>query len=315
MARVRVFEAAPEGFRLIRREPLAVLVWSVVLMVIVALPTLLIMRGLAPMYGSLADQALGATPNPEEILALQGRMFAIMPITWICSLVGYTLAVGAALRAVLTPEDRKWFYLRFSAAEFWLALSALVLIVLSYIAMVVVMIVSLLILFVPLVIAGMASGGGEPGPAFVLLPLVGFVAVMLAMTWFGVRMSMGPLMSFDRRQFRLFESWSLTRGEGWRLFGLALLAWLLVIVVDVVIFAVIFSLGGIHLPNFTDQADVAAFSAEMMGLYAGPAMYVMMAIGFVTSGVFTALLVAPFARAYIMLRDGAVATEAAEIAA
>jgi hypothetical protein len=50
--------------------------------------------------------------------------------------------------------------------------------------------------------------------------LRGLIAAGL-LIWLALRLSMAAPMTFADNQFRLFESWTLTKGQGWRLLGVA----------------------------------------------------------------------------------------------
>ena len=67
---------------------------------------------------------------------------------------------------------------------------------------------------------------------------LGLIAVVV-LVWLGLRLSMAAPMTFVDRQFRLFESWSLTRGSAWRLLGVAVLSLLMVFVLELVVAGVV----------------------------------------------------------------------------
>ena len=79
------------------------------------------------------------------------------------------------------------------------------------------------VLLIPLMIVGFISvalshgAGGIPGI------IVGALVVVAVMIWVSLRLSLAGPITFTERQFRLFESWTLTRGRGWRLFGVAVI--------------------------------------------------------------------------------------------
>ncbi|MFY8210203.1 MAG: hypothetical protein ACOVOE_12915, partial [Caulobacter sp.] len=71
---------------------------------------------------------------------------------------------------------------------------------------------------------------------------------VIVLVWLALRLSMAAPMTFVDNQFRLFESWSLTKGQGWRLLGMALLLIVFIIGVEILVTTVmlgtIFAAGG-----------------------------------------------------------------------
>jgi hypothetical protein len=313
MAKLKVFEAATEGFRLIRREPKTVLVWSAAMFVVLGLPALLLMSRLSPLLVRMS-QAM-ETQSVEEIMGVQARLFGLTSFLWILGLFGYALLGAAVLRAVITPEDRRFFYMRLSRAELWMILSAVAGAIIAYIATLVFTMIVGVVTVVPLVILSTAGGDGAAnGFNVVLVPLI-VVAEIVAL-YFTLRFAMAPLMSFDQRQFRLFESWTLTRGEGWRLLGLVALLFLACLIIELLLF-IPFVIGFAPMLGeaVKDPLVMQQLGARMMGLYGSPWMLPISAVCYLVYGPFMALFIAPFARAYLMLKGDGIAPVAEPAAA
>ncbi|HEX6859162.1 MAG TPA: hypothetical protein VF138_03040, partial [Caulobacteraceae bacterium] len=118
MSQIAVGEAAFEGFRVIARRPLAVVVWGLALLVLTAGPTALYLGNFLPAFFDLMRPAgSGGEPSPEDMFALQARLMALNPLLMLTSLVIKTLLMCAVFRAVLTPRDDRFFYLRLGKAE------------------------------------------------------------------------------------------------------------------------------------------------------------------------------------------------------
>ncbi|MBN9318205.1 MAG: hypothetical protein J0I28_00730 [Caulobacterales bacterium] len=302
MARVRVFEAAAEGFRLIGREPKAVLVWSAALFVLMGLPAIFMVQQLAPVFASMSvamDDESG-----EAMMLAMGRMFAIMPLAYLIMIVGYTVVGGAVLRAVIAPSDRRYFYLRVSSAEGWMALSAVVGIILAYIASALLLFIGSLVIILPIAFLAAAAGGvGDAFSGVHWVLVLGIFAFEIAMAYLWLRFSMAPIISFDERRFRLFESWAFTRGAGWSIFWLVLLLTVVIVVVECVVIAVAFAgVGAAMLQSMQDPAASGEMMLQLAKLYASPSIWGVMAVGYLLSGPAMALCIAPFARVYLMLK-------------
>ena len=139
MASFSVTESFGAGFRLIARNPGAILAWAVAYLVIGLLPQLAVMGGMAPsmldLFGMAASQPQG--PDIGEMIRLQSNMVVLQAVNYLCTIASQAVLTGAVLRAVLEPDNRRGFYLRFGRQELWLALVSLVFIVLLAMACVV----------------------------------------------------------------------------------------------------------------------------------------------------------------------------------
>ncbi len=223
-------QAIGAGFKILARRPLAVLIWAVAYIVLVAAPSVGLMAWLLPqMIASFRDAAQhavhGVAPAPADAIAMRSNLYALQPLLWLVQVAAHAILMSAVFRAVLTPDDSKWGYLRLGAQELWLGLTNLVLTVMAAIM--------ILTLFIPLGIGlgvGMASAqhGRTPGPAS--LPLLWLIAVIgvAVIVWVLVRLCLAPPMAFATRRFVLYESWRLTRGHGLKIFGVMLVLFVLV---------------------------------------------------------------------------------------
>jgi hypothetical protein len=305
MARLDIGEALGEGFRLVGRRPLDVMVWGLAYFLFGILPMIAIfwwMSGSFIEWARYVDSHPGMT-DPSQMFAQQMKLQAMQPVMFLGGLVGRTLLCAAVLRAVLTPEDRGFFSLKLSKTELWLALVLLVQGVCIFLAVFGLMI-PVMIFWVPTFIAASQhSFGGWEIPLGALAAL----AALVVFFWLLIRFSMAAPMTFAARQFRLFESWKLTRGHTVGLFALYLVNAIIVgcigMVVEVVIAVIVFAIlagMGVDAASWQDffhrdpQAVIAAIAPWAIG--AG-------LIFSVVGGVLAALMLAPWARAYAQLAE------------
>jgi hypothetical protein len=220
-------QALGSGFRVIARNPLAVLVWCATYLVLALGPWALIAAVLWPQFQALAAMnAAEVSPDSpaatQQMMALMSQVNALQLVQWATSLASTTLIVGAVFRAVLAPHDRAFFYLRVSRQELWLALCLVVATVVMFILAFVCMIPT------AMVIAVLAYVEGEGGPsAGTFLAIAGVIFIVLsAMIWLFLRFSLGLPMSFADSSFRLFDSWRLTQSHAGKmaLIGVAITA-------------------------------------------------------------------------------------------
>lgn len=310
MARISVGGAATAGLGLIGRRPMTIVVWGLALLVLALLPAIGMIAAMGPEFLGMI-QALqgsrGVGPDPaamQQMMRLQSGMMLFNLGGWIWGTFVKAILCSAVFRAVLEPKASGLAYLRLGAQELWLTLLFLVESVLAYI----VMIITAMMVLLPAVIVGVAGGHGGHGGQGVAGGVItaiglGFAAAVV-LVWIGLRLSMAAPMTFADRQFRLFESWTLTQGSTARLLGVGVLTVLIVLVLELVIYglalAILFAAGGppawIH-----DSKAIAAFIAQPPAdlirsvwpwLAAGGAVWAL-----VTSGLFT-IFCAPWAAAY-----------------
>lgn len=248
MGEVSIGRALDAGFGLVRRHPGAVAVWGL----------LYILLGVLPQYGFMAlvgpdmlttMTSAGARPSAE----LLQRQVALVPLQMSGALLGLvcqTLLLGAAYRAVLFPQERAFFFVRLSLRELWLGLVMLVLLIGFVIAF--------FLPILPMAIIGgiaTAAGGGAVGAIFGIVAVLGGFCVVV---WAALRMSLAPPMSFAERNFRLFESWKQTRGQAARLFAVAAV----IIVMMIVAEAIVGLLGFLLLGGPARMADFARLARD-----------------------------------------------------
>jgi hypothetical protein len=207
--------AAFEGFRLIRREFRSVLVWMLLWLAAFLFTAVVVATGqrvVIPANGP----AHGARPGLGDLADRFGP-FAAVSIAWF--LLVWATTTVAAYRAVLRPQDRRFFFLRLGADELRLAIMT----VASCI---------LVLLF-----------GGAPtyilwvlvNPIMRALPAAarniatfGALATVVVEVWLGVRLSLIPVETFAERRFHLSAYWPLTRGRFWYLLACYFLCFLAV---------------------------------------------------------------------------------------
>ncbi len=310
MANLDVVRSATAGFGVIARNPLAVLIWGLVLLVVSIAPALLIMGGfLSSMINIAAQQDAGVEPDPEAVMAMMVPMMAGYPLLFLTSILARVMMTGAIFRSVLEPEARRWFYLRLGAQELWMGL---VMVVLSIMAG---MLISVFWLFGFLVIGSIAAASGaiaSPEPPLWLAPiavLVGLAGVG-GLIWLALRFSMALPMSFAERQFRLFESWSFTRGKAGSLLLVGILTWVIIVVIQLALWIVCMVVFGVAIAGAVgvsgaDEHAIEAFFQQPPAVWiaaAAPWLIIGGIVLAVLGAVFTTLFTAPWAEAYRQLK-------------
>jgi hypothetical protein len=297
MGQIGIGEAIGEGFGLIAKRPLAVLVWGLA-RVITAGAAFAVM---APIYlaifGQISAQAASGIATPPNLAGLETMQGA----NFLFSIAG--LFVGSVLycavyRSVMFPDRSAWAFLRLGAAELFYFL--------FFVGGVIAMVIGMMVLMIPLfVIIGISTAAHAPALG-VLLMMFGLLGILFLFIWGLCRLSMvGPMMVEDN-QFHLADAWALTRGHVWSLFMIALLLIVILIVMEVVLGVIALAVGFGWLAQAAGgAANIRGFflrpPAEILSTFA-PALMVGAVFSIPVSGCLMAILVAPWARAYCDLR-------------
>ena len=297
MAEISVGEAVGEGFGLIRRKPLAVLAWGFLQIGLVALAITL----MAPMYAAIVGQALRqATPSG---LARQDLPWVMQAQSMIYLFDIASFAVSAVIscavfRAVLYPEQGRFAYLRLGACELYLAFLIL--------AGSFVLGIGVAVAMIPILIVIFSLAAFHAGAAAAVVGVVAGVAAFAGLIYLLLRVSLvGPMM-VDAGKFRLIEACALTKGKVAGLLAIALVLVLIIMAAELVhglvLLAVGFGVvavlaGGLHnLPMLFQQSPQI-----ILGRLA-PLLVVMGLIWIPLAGCISAIMSAPWARAYRDLR-------------
>ncbi len=210
MTALSPFDAATEGFRVIRREPRAVLVWALLWLAAISITAMVVASG-----GRVTPSRLGAHRELGEIIRQFGP-FAVLLIALL--LLAWAATTVATFRVVLRPQARGWFFLRLGADELRLAVmtvSAVILVLLlgGAPAFVLFLLVSPLMAAAPTLARDIATLGAA-------------VTVCLDI-WIAVRLSLIAVETFAERRFHLTAYWPLAAGRFWYLFSSYVLCFIL----------------------------------------------------------------------------------------
>lgn len=310
MAEFSIGEAAGAGFRIIGRKPMAPLLWSALIFGAIFLPLGLLFGTMVPVVMAMVKEAAAnpsAEPPVDQIMAVYLRMMMLQPLIVLGSLVLRAVLGAAVFRAVLTPEDDAWGYLRLGMRELWVGATSIVMGIIIGFGMVALMIPGAIII-------GLTAISQNVWLIVGVAVVIGIIFILTAI-WLSLRFSMAMLLSFDANEFRLFESWEFTRGQSGRLLGLVgmliLYGILLEIMVWIVLIAGVVGVGlafGIT-PDVLSQMDQA--SAPDFSIFIAPAITAGVAFAVIISliaGFAQAVFLAPFAEAYRQLRDSGART-------
>jgi hypothetical protein len=155
------------------------------------------------------------------------------------------------------------------------------------------------------IVTAISAVAGRTIEAFVALltELVSIGVILFVL----VRLSLAPVATFAERRLAIFESWTLTRGQFWRLFGAYALALACIVVIGVLIMVVCFGVAGVVVLLSGGQlSDVrGTFNAEggTLSSYLSVGVIAYMIVSSVFSALYNAVIAAPGAVAYQHLHD------------
>ena len=308
MASFSVSAAVGAGFQLIGRKPLSVFVWGLFAVVVGVLPVLGVMgTSMGPMFDLMRETQLHpqTSPDPTAFTHVYSHMMFVNPLLQLLSMVVRTMLAAAVFRAVLEPKNSGFAYLRIGMQEIWILLVTLVEIILFMIGFVFVVLVAVAI--------GAILHQTLATSVAIIASVVLGLAVFVGSIWVLLRLSMALPMSFEDRQFRLFESWAFTRGHAGDLFLLALLMFVILIVMEIMVLgvlaipAMIFIAPHMTTPDAMPTAMAALLKQSPQALLqsAGLAIVVFAIVGSCLIGALHAIFIAPWAAAYRMMKPAA----------
>ena len=204
MSRLSPSDAALEGFKLARKEPGAILVWSLFYFGGIVVMGLVMLMGLGPGFIKFVQHGgMESGDIDAYVEVLEHSWPAFMLITLLAVYV-ISVVTAAIYRRVLRPQDGGIAYIRFGGDEIRLTLVNLILF-------------SIGMLFLIFLTGFAAAVGG-------LLGVISGLGRVCFMIWVGVRLLLATAMTFAERRVAILDSWKLTEGQFWPLLGMTFLA-------------------------------------------------------------------------------------------
>ncbi|HEY2179096.1 MAG TPA: hypothetical protein VGH15_10970 [Caulobacteraceae bacterium] len=290
MASFNIEDAAFVGPGLIIRKPGAVIAWALVWAVFLIVLT-------APFSGMITALISLDVKSQGHIavgggLPLLGGIVAWVLLLWIGALVIGAVVQSAIIRAVLEPDNSAAAYLRFGREETFVLsvnfVKALILLAVSVLVGAAVGIVEAIL------------GGAGPGAVLIAKSIGDFINLAVII-WVNLRFSAAAPMSFQERHFRLFEAWTLTRGQTWRLVGVAVLVAVMIAVIWLI--GACAAVGGSIMilnggPHLTDLRDLLSTVPSEWVPVLAPYFWLTAVVSLVAGALITPIALAPWPHIY-----------------
>lgn len=297
MAEFSIEESALSGLRFVRRRPLVVAAWAVILLLARCGAVLLVISAAGSSIADFQAAVQKATPNPQAMFGAMERLAPVYLLSVLATIALYALLYAAANRAALAPEDSRFGYLRVGADELR---QAALFIIFGFIA--------LGLYFVAIAVAALAialaSAFGATAQS--LLGLLLAPMILALFVFLSVRLSLASVLTFARRKIDLFGSWRLTRGRFWALLATYLVVGLIALVLFIIsltLSAATAALTGAHnglsLFRAVFQADLSS-----VGRYLSAPRLVYLVASSILTAAALPILIMPAAVAYRQLDPG-----------
>ena len=288
-------DAAFEGFRLVRRKPVALIAWAL-LYAVLSLASVFAMSnaiGLMVEWGERAEALESAEPTQAEVMAVfQGFGEVMLSLAWLLpvSLIVGAMLMAAVARAVLNPRAGGFGYLQLGMDEVRVFVVSLALCILLFCGW----------LAVGLLVGVLAGIAGATGASWMWLVVVlGGLAGVAAIVWLAVRLSLAVPITVAENRFAIFDSFALTKGRFWPLLGMAVIAFVMVLVISLLAMVVTLPLNlmtGLESWSFGSNADPEVMAAALD--LTNPWVIVNALVEAVVYALTVGVMYAPFAAAY-----------------
>lgn len=280
-------EAAFEGFRVVRRHPLAILFWGLAYLLFFAAAFALVGGPLATVMATAKSLEEGQ-PGQQELMALGQSYFNLMAMIAPPMLIVGAILNAAVARSVLSPSDKAFGYLRLGADELRvLAVSVILAIVFTAL---------FILLFTAVgVFAGLAAQANA-GVGVLVGILLGLGAMAVSV-WLAIRLSLAIPATMVEKRIAPFSSFGLTKGRTLPLLGMGIIAVIMSLLVSFLSYIIALPIG-LATGGLEQLADMDGQSTMQILQAAAPGLIAWGVINALSSALQLAVIYAPFSAAY-----------------
>lgn len=220
-------DALSAPFLMLRRRPLYLFVWGLMMVAMVALIYSLMVPMLAAIPFQNAHDAAAMEAYMTEVSGFSAAINGLNILMYLLMLVLWT----AAGRAALSPgRADRFLFLRIGMDELRVAVAILAIFIGWYIALIILVLIG--------VALGVAFWTVSEATTAIVLIIYG-LAVFAASIWALVRLSLIAPACLILKDFAFAAGWRIARGQVWKLIGLNLVVWVLYMISAILMYAVV----------------------------------------------------------------------------
>jgi len=233
-------DAVGAPFVLLRRRPLSLFVWGLIMTALVAVLYSLMIPALGSMIGAPDREAAFDTYLTESI-RLQATVNGMNIVMYLVMLLTWT----AAARATLSPgRGDPFLFLRLGMDEVRVAVTLIAVFFIWYIVLIVMVLIGV----------GIGLALWSQGHATAIGVLIAYGLLVFALSvWGWLRVSLIAPASLILKRFAFTEGWAIARGQMWKLLGLNLVIWIIYMISAILMYAAV---GAILAAGFFGQGLV-----------------------------------------------------------
>lgn len=289
-------DAAFEGFRVVRRNPIALVAWTLVYLIYTVGALFAsggMMKSMAVWMEQMEALENGPAPTSPEAFApiMESYLQAMSHMAWTIpvSMLVSAILMAAISRAVLSSGTGSFGNIRLGMDELRVFVVTLVICILTAIVATIVFVLAAVI--GGFAIAAMEGWGG-------LVMALALLAAGAFVIWLSVRWSLAVPITVAEKRFAIFDSFNLTKGRFWPLLGMALIAGVMACVIALLASVVTMPLsmmGGMSMFGNMGEDPV-----EMMRNFdpTSPWMLASAVVNAIVYALTVAVVYAPFTAAY-----------------
>lgn len=286
------------GIEIIKKNPLAVLVWGLVYLVVSVVSSVLLVLMAGPALTALQNYQTTPDADPMQVFGYMGNLAPAYLIVIVLGLFISAILQCAVFRSQLQPGAGGFAFLKLGGDEFRLFLVTILWGLAFFLFYV------LFLIGVGLSIA-LVSVIGQFSPFLSGILIFGLIVAGFILFFYILsRWSLATVQSFAEKKISIFGSFKLTKGQGWKLFGGYVLLGLVMIIIMIIVYSVVFALmvgtsgGWTQAIAQMTRPDLSSLNALMTPMFLVQAL-----MGGLLTGGFYALIYGASAAAYSALSD------------
>lgn len=287
-------DAAFEGFRVVRRQPMALVFWALFYLVVMVAALAMVGGSVIGLMSAAETLEQSGATSFDDVMPVLSAYMAIFAVVLPVSLIASAMIYAAVSRSVLRPGESAFGYLRLGMDEVRVLVVSVVLFILFAV-------LSVVLFGIVGMVAGFSTAADMQALWLVVVLLV-FAAIAFFI-WLAVRLSLAIPITMAERRIAIFDSFAVTKGRFWPLLGMALLAFVMSIVVgllgSLVAMPIQLATGGLN-----GLAGLEGESIPTILQAAWPAIAAWVVINAVISALQVAVIYAPFSAAYRDIKGG-----------